>query len=149
MSRNLVISGVVIAVVIVGGWFLMRPKTVSYPPIQTQTQVQKPPASTQSATTATAGAVMNEEKNLVTIGNDGYLPKSITIKVGETVTWVNTDTANHTVTSALHPTHTIYPALNLGVIKSGTKKALSFPKAGVYKYHDHLNPSLVGSVTVQ
>lgn len=149
MSKNVVIVAVVVLFVIAGGWYLMRPKPVSYPSGQPQTQAQQTPTSTGSATTATSGATTNEEKNLVKIGSTGFLPQNITVKVGETVVWVNTDTENHTVNSAPHPTHTAYPPLNLGVVKPGSKVSLSFPKAGVYKYHDHLNPSLSGSITVQ
>lgn len=148
VSRNLIIISVIVLAVIVGGWFLMRPKKVVVPPVEVKTQT---PVSTQSASpsSASAAAMTNEEKNVITIGDTGFLPQNITIKVGETVTWVNTDTANHTVDSASHPAHTAYPQLNLGIIKPGTKASLSFPKAGTYKYHDHLNPSLTGTITVQ
>ena len=147
MSHKLTLV-VVILVLVVGGWFLMRPKQTITPPVEVQSQT---PVSTQSASpsSASAGATTNEEKNVVTIGDTGFLPQSITFKVGETVTWVNTDTANHTVYSASHPAHTTYPPLNLGVVKPGTKASLSFPKSGTYKYHDHLNSSLTGTVTVQ
>ncbi len=150
MSRNLVIAVVVILVLIVGGWLLTRPKqpAMSSP----ETQSTQAPASTESAaptSTASEGAMMKKDSNLVKITANGFSPKSITVKTGESITWENTDSSNHTVNSDNHPTHLLYPFLNLGVIKPGDKKSVASPKAGTFTYHDHLNPSLTGSVTVQ
>lgn len=147
MSKNVLIAGVVIIVLALAGWFLLKPQNQSVPPAPSD--VTSTPTPTQSPTpTATAEAMM-EEKNLVTISSSGFSPKKITIKVGGSVTWVNSDTQDHTVNSSPHPTHTDNPFLNLGLIRPGEKKSLTFDKAGTYKYHDHLNPSLNGSVTVE
>lgn len=149
MSRNAVIAVVVALIVITGGWFLTRPKQPVTPsPAIEQTQI---PTSTESAspTSATEGAMMKEEKNLVKITANGFSPQNLTIYVGDSVSWMNGDTVDHIINSAVHPTHQVHPSLNLGVIKPGDKKSLTFPTAGTYKYHDHLNPSLTGSVTVQ
>ena len=147
MSRNTTIAVVVVLVLIVGGWYLTRPKQPAVPSADTT----QPPASTETAppSSASEGAMMKEDKNLVKVSATGFTPQNLTVKVGDTVAWMNSDSADHTVNSAPHPTHTVYPPLNLGVIKPGDKKTLTFPTAGTYKYHDHLNPSLFGSVTVQ
>lgn len=143
MSRNVTLAIAVVLVLIVGGWFLTRPKQTTIPQ---STQPTQTPLSTESASPAASPTAAT---NLITITKSGFSPKDITIKAGESVTWVNSDTVDHTVNSAIHPTHTIYPPLNLGIIKPGDQKSLTFPQAGTYKYHDHLNPSLTGSVTVQ
>ena len=144
MSRNLVTIVVVVLLILVGGWYLMKPsQQVSQPVVEpTQTPVASP-------SSASEGAMMKEEESMVKITSTGFSPKDITVKVGKMVTWENTDSANHTVNSAPHPTHTLYPFLNIGVIGPEEKKSVSFEKAGTYKYHDHLNPSLIGTVTVQ
>ena len=86
---------------------------------------------------------------LVAITNKGFNPKEITIKSGEVVTWVNEDNINHTVNSSGHPTHLAYPPLNtVDLLKPGEKKSLIFPDPGTYDYHDHLNPTMFGSITV-
>lgn len=147
MSRNAVIAGGVILLLVVAGWYLTRPKGES----TTQPEPSQTPASSESASpsTATEGAMMNQDKNLIKITSSGFSPKSITIKMGESVTWENTDTENHTVNSDNHPTHTLFTFLNLGVIKPTEKKSATPAKAGTFTYHDHLNPSLTGSITVQ
>lgn len=142
MSKNVVIVAAVIVVLAVGGWFLTRPKQTIAPEV-----TQTPTPTVSESGQASPSAVMTQ--SLVTISGAGFLPKSITIKAGESVNWKNTDSENHIVNSAPHPTHTAYPPLNLGLIKPGEEKSLVFKAAGTYKYHDHLNPSLTGSITVE
>ncbi len=146
MSKNAVLVAAGILILIVGGWFLMRPKQTST--VIPQADVATDP-STESNAVTTDGATVEETGNGVTITTNSYSPKDITIKVGESVTWTNSDSIVHTVNSAVHPTHQVYPPLNLDNIQPGDKKSLVFPTAGVYKYHDHLNPSLTGQVTVE
>lgn len=136
------IVAAVIVVLVIGGWFITRPKQTIAPEV-TQTPIPTVSESTQASPSA------NMSKNLVTISSTGFAPKAITIKVGDSVTWKNADSENHTVNSAPHPAHTAYPPLNLGLIKPGEEQSLAFPTAGTYKYHDHLNPSLSGSITVE
>lgn len=140
MSRNAVIVVVGVVILVLVGWFLTRPKQTTSPELSQPTQA---PVSTESAVPS-ANTV-----NTVNITASGFSTKEITIKAGESVTWENQDSVDHTVNSAVHPTHLVYPPLNLGVIKPGEQKSLAFPAVGTYKYHDHLNPSLTGSVTVQ
>ncbi len=84
----------------------------------------------------------------VTVTATGFAPATSTVARGATVRFLNADSAAHQVASAPHPTHTIYPPLNGDVLQSGASFDVVFSKAGTYKYHDHLNPGLTGSVTV-
>ncbi len=147
MSRNVVIAGVVIIVLALAGWYFMSSQKSSTP--QAPAEVTQTPTSTEVPTSTATDAAMTSEKNVVKVTSSGFSSKSITIKVGESVTWQNDDSENHIVNSAVHPTHLVYPPLNLGVIKPGETRSLTFSEAGTYKYHDHLNPSLTGSVTVE
>lgn len=150
MSKNAIIATVVIAVLVLAGWYFMGSKKYSTPQAPAKVSQTSAPATVASPTSsATNGAIVKEDKNTVQISSSGFSSKSITIKVGETVTWMNSDSVNHTVYSAGHPTHLIYPPLNLGTIKPGKKVSLEFPKVGTYQYHDHLNPSLTGAVIVE
>ncbi len=148
MSRNTTMVVVVVLLLAIVGWFFLRPKQTIEAPVSSQpTQT---PVSSTSASPSAATDSANMEKNVVTISSAGFTPKDTTIKVGDIIVWTNGDAANHTVNSDPHPTHTLYPILNkVGLIKVGEKKSLQFTQAGTYKYHDHLNPSLTGSVTVQ
>lgn len=143
MSRNLWIGLIVVIVLVLAGWYLTRPKQDMTP---TPVAVATPSTEMASPSSSSSAAI---EQNVVTISSNGFSPGNITIKAGETVAWMNSDSANHTVNSAPHPTHTAYPPLNLGNVQPGGKVSLIFPKPGTYAYHDHLNPSLTGSVTVE
>ncbi len=147
MSKNTLIAVAVIIVLGLAGWYLLRSQKPYTP--QTPTQVTQTPIP-DSASSATEEADMTKEKNVVKITSSGFSPQNITIAAGQTVTWINDDSESHQVNSAVHPTHQVYLPLNtVGLLQSGEKKSLSFPETGTYKYHDHLNPSLTGSVTVE
>lgn len=85
----------------------------------------------------------------ITYSSAGFEPSTITINAGDTVTWTNQSGSDVSVNSAPHPTHTDYPPLNIGVIVNGASASLAFPTAGTYKFHNHLNPSHYGSITVR
>lgn len=144
MSRNTTIGLAVVVLLILGLWYFLSSQKTQNSPVTVEETPSVTTPATESATTDTT------EQIQVTISASGFLPKDVTIKVGEPVTWSNVDSVDHTVNSAPHPTHTDYKPLNsVGTLKSGEKKSLTFPEAGTYKYHDHLNPSLTGSVTVE
>lgn len=143
-SRNLVI-GVIVVLLILAGWYFIQSQRGQLAPRPA------PQVTPEEATPATESAAPSaEEENVVQVSSSGFIPQNITIKAGESVTWVNEDRKDHQINSAVHPTHLLYPPLNtVGLLKSDEKKSLSFPEAGAYKYHNHLNPSLTGSVTVE
>ncbi len=149
---NKTVLAVVIAVVLILGAYgayrlLGQNNPVQTTPAVTSTESTAPTATTSTeATPATTSATT---QTAVSIMNTGYTPQMITIKVGDTVTWTNNDTINHNVSSDPHPTHTLYPFLNLGMIPAGQSKSLMFDKPGTYTYHDHLHANLKGTVVVQ
>lgn len=143
MSRNTLVAAVAVILLILVGWYVVKPKSTTPPET-----VQPSQTPTTSPSSASEGAMM-KEVTIVKITSVGFSPQTITIKAGDKVTWTNGDSANHTVNSSPHPIHTDNPFLNLGLIKPGESKSVTFEKSGTYKYHDHLNPSLTGSVTVQ
>lgn len=90
-----------------------------------------------------------QQQNAVTLTQNGWSSATLSIKAGQTVTWINKSGQDATVNSNPHPTHTDYPALNLGSFPDGGSLSLNFPKAGTYGYHNHLNPSEKGTIIVQ
>ncbi len=99
----------------------------------------------------------------VTYTGTEYTPKDVTIKKGGTVTWKNGSTGNMWVASAMHPTHTVYSGTSrtehCASSYTGAKPfdqckgeaadySFTFDKLGKNGYHDHINASAFGSVTV-
>jgi plastocyanin len=75
----------------------------------------------------------------VTITKTGFHAASVIVAVGDTVTWLNRDTANHQVTADAG-------AFTSPVIKPGQSWSFTFTKADFYPYRDKLNEALRGSV---
>ncbi len=79
----------------------------------------------------------------------GYAPPSVTVKVGQVVTWTNTSGSSATVSSDPHPTHTDLPELDSPTLGNGDSYSFTFTKVGTWGYHNHLDPSVEGTVIVQ
>lgn len=104
------------------------------------------PENTQSKETST---IATNEKTVV-YANDGFAPAEITVKAGETVTFVNQSDAPMWVASAPHPAHTLYPEFDqkASVSKGGTY-SFTFEKLGAHPYHNHLLLGKYGKVIVK
>lgn len=89
------------------------------------------------------------EGSVITYSDSGFSPASIKVKVGETVTFKNDSESTVQVNSAVHPTHTLYPELNIGSIAPGESKSVTFTTAGTKKYHNHLDAGQTGTIVVE
>jgi Plastocyanin len=94
------------------------------------------PAATSAAETTGAGGLA------VTIQSNSFNPASLTIKVGETVTWTNKDSYAHTVTSD-------NGAFDSGSINNGATFSFTFKTAGTYNYHCSIHTSMTAKIIVQ
>ena len=84
------------------------------------------------------------------MGDTAYAPANVTIKLGDTVKFVNDGAADRWPASAIHPTHEIYPAFDAKrPIRPGESWSFTFDQKGTWRYHDHLRPTTFGSVTVE
>ena len=79
--------------------------------------------------------------------NSCYSPAKITIKAGDTVKWVNADTAAHTVTGGT-PADGPSGVFDSSLVMADASFSFTFDKAGSYKYFCMVHPWMVGSVTV-
>lgn len=76
----------------------------------------------------------------LTINPEGITPKELTIAIGDTVEFRNSDVKPHWPASNPHPTHTDYPEFDpKAAIEPGGIWSFKFTKAGTWKFHDHLN----------
>lgn len=98
------------------------------------------PSATPSATPAPQASAAAIH---VDIMGFAYAPAALSIKVGDTVTWHNHDTAPHTVTVSSGPVTFASPTLN-----SGETFTYTFTLPGTYSYYCAFHPNMVGSVTV-
>jgi plastocyanin len=79
-----------------------------------------------------------------------FEPTTISIKKEQKVCWVNNDTVDRWPASNIHPTHEIYSEFDpQRGLDPGETWCFVFDKPGIWKFHDHLLPELVGTVTVE
>lgn len=153
---NKLLLGVIILILFVGAVVLVNnqsktiqtPTTTSSKPQELNNAQVSPKAPSEEATKA-RDAMMAKEEAVVTVTKNGFNPQSVTVKPSTKVVWKNESGAMANVSSAVHPTHQVYPPLNLGNFANGVQVSLVFDKPGTYKYHNHLQPSLTGTVVVE
>ena len=76
-----------------------------------------------------------------------YLPPSVTINAGDTVEWINSDTAAHTVTGG-SPAEGPSGVFDSSLILGGAIYSNTFNDAGNFKYFCMVHPWMVGNVQV-
>ena len=86
---------------------------------------------------------------VVTWDGGGFSPSELKIKAGGMVTVSNTAVTAVQLNSDPHPTHTLFPELNLGAIPAGASKSFKMDQAGTFTYHNHLSPSQKGTIVVE
>lgn len=136
-TKNILISGVVLLVVIGGGYWLLKGQAGSTQP------------SNSTAITNTQNPTSEPNKNSVTVEylGQGFNPNSITVKSGTTVIWVNKGSDLMWVASSPHPVHTDLPGFD--ALKADVTYSFTFTKVGKWSYHNHLGPDKSGEIVVE
>ena len=83
------------------------------------------------------------DKNEVTIDNFSFLPQTLTVPAGTTVTWINRDDVPHTVVSVDKKT-IVSPALD-----TDEKFSFTFSAPGTNDYYCSVHPHMKGKIIVQ
>jgi plastocyanin len=98
---------------------------------------------TRSAMSKVTTAQVNAEKNqTISISNFAFSPKTITVKAGSSVTWMNSDTVDHSIVAD-------DASFDIGVLAPGEKGSYTFSNAGTYVYHCGVHPSMTATVVVE
>lgn len=80
----------------------------------------------------------------------GFVPRTVNMKAGETIRFVNRSRIGMRVSSNPHPTHTEYADLNQPRSSSvGEVYSLVLLKKGIFGYHNHDKPSDTGVLTIE
>jgi plastocyanin len=107
-----------------------------------------PPTSPTGGTFSGEGDIMGKVYEVKYDGT-AFSPKTLTVKVGDTVVFKNNSTSAFWPASAPHPTHTNYPEFDpKKAIAAGSSWSFVFAKVGTWPYHNHLNATQFGTITV-
>lgn len=104
-----------------------------------------PTATTAPAATATTAVNATSVKIIGASGAYSFSPASVTIKVGDTVTWTNNSNVPHTTTS---DSNSAVAWDSSAIDTGGGTFSFVFTKAGTYTYHCSFHPFMHGTIVV-
>lgn len=120
---------------------MIEPKVTSEPEVMEEPEVMTGPVTVEVSLPSGTSVPGCEETN------ECYIPKTVSINAGDTVSWSNDDTAAHTVTSgsaADGPSGVFDSSL---LIAGGTFEH-TFDSSGTEDYYCMVHPWMTGSVQV-
>jgi len=121
--------GVIVVVIIVG--------VILYIMNQSGTMQQSNPSQRQTQTVSSPAIA----QNAVTIQNMTFSPATLSVKVGDKVTWINEDSIGHSATADDN-------SFDTGVIAQGQSVSATFSKVGTYTYHCSVHPNMKATIIV-
>jgi len=127
-ASNVLIAAIVLIVILGIGYYMAKNNSSNY--------ATPTPTQTSSNSTVTGTQTVN-------IADMAFSPSTLTISVGDTVTWTNNDSVAHTVVS------TDNGPLNSGNLNKSASYSYTFTQAGTYTYKCSYHPSMTGTITVQ
>jgi len=103
-------------------------------------------ASNNSGTSTAPGAAAGSAalENQVNINHFVFEPNVLTIKTGQTVTWVHDDNVSHTIVSGVSGSLFESP-----VLKRGDTYDFTFNTPGQFTYYCSIHPSMKGTIIVE
>jgi plastocyanin len=127
MNNKILLILIVVILIIAGYFYFTQNKSV------TNQMPQNQAPSTQQSQNPVNG-------NSVSIENFSFNPSSLTVKQGTTVTWINNDSANHTIKS---------DTFNSQDLNQGDKFQFMFNTKGTFDYICSIHPSMAGKIVVE
>jgi plastocyanin len=147
---NKVLTIIIVAAVILAGvYFFTMNKPATAPTEETST------TSVDSSTNSNSSEDMNTDESTsdmdmddvtnvqeVMIENFAYSPATITIKVGDAITWHNMDSAPHSATAD-------DKSFDTGLLEQDKSATITFDKAGTFTYYCSVHPNMKATVVVE
>lgn len=156
MNNKVFLGLVVLSVGVLAGWYFLKSnpatpsnQTIDVTPTLAGSNLGAPEAATGAGTNGVdKGGVA--ARTVVTYSDTGFAPSPVTVKAGTTVTFVNESGGAMWVASDPHPTHTLLAGFDeLASVGRGGTWEYTFTKVGTWMYHNHMSPSVKGTVVVK
>jgi plastocyanin len=154
MNNRIFIVLVILAAGVLAGWYYLKGNPRVSPAGQTSQVTPTPSGSNLGAPPAVTGSGAGgvekggvAARTVVTYTYTGFAPKPTTVRVGDTVTFVNESSGQMWVASDPHPTHTLLPGFDeLQSVGKGGTYEYTFTKVGTWTFHNHMSPGIKGTV---
>ena len=92
----------------------------------------------------------HSQTQVIKMTQNGFEPQSVTVDQNQTIIFLNEDSKDRWPASNNHPVHDIYPEFDpKKPISPGGSWPFKPKKAGEWKFHDHLNPHMRGTLIVE
>jgi len=155
----LIVVGLVVVVGIIwlansGGAPKQESPANQAPAAEEKPTTQKLPSTTapKPSTGTTSGTASKSIR--IVYSNGIFSPNNVTVKIGQTVTFVNQHSSPIQVASDPHPLHTSYSTLNLAPLSPGGAYTTGFIlspalQTETIRFHNHFFPQATGMITVK
>ncbi|MEK7138627.1 MAG: hypothetical protein AAB799_00405 [Patescibacteria group bacterium] len=122
------------------------------------------PVPTPTPTPTATSTPESVSENVIMYSDSGYAPSTLTIKVGELVTFKNAGSKMMWTASAMHPSHKAYPGTDIALCGTqmmvpmfdackgygqGESWMFKFNQRGTWKYHNHMEINHYGTIVVE
>lgn len=137
-----IIIAVVLVAVLAGGAILIGN-------MQKEDKNGSSSSTSQNNTSSGDNQSSGEVTATITFDGNNFNITENTIKSGDKVKIVNSSQTDLEFDSDPHPVHTDNKELNVDMVAPGESKTFTITKTGTWGFHNHLNASQRGSITVQ
>lgn len=144
--NKFILGSVVLVLGVILGWYVFRSSSAKS---VTSFSPSGSGSPTVSSPSPSADVGQPAATDRVKLTDSGFVPASLTVKVGTTVRFTNESSGGMHIASNPHPTHTLLPGFDeLTSVDKGGFYDYQFVKVGTWGYHNHLTPSVTGKVIV-
>jgi plastocyanin len=153
MSKKLVGAIAIIValvIVLVATYMLTRPAVT--PDANPETTAEREDNTNTGANNPTKTSPQIEtdkaETTTITATNQGFMPAMLTVKKGTVLRIINNSDSPIEFSSDNHPSHRENPEMNMSPLEPGNEGTVTVTTVGEHGFHDHLNASHTGVLTV-
>lgn len=90
----------------------------------------------------------NKDNHIVIIQNNTAAPAHIDAKRCDTLTFLNKDESARHMVFGPHPNYRNYGGEDMIVLDDGRPETITLNESGSFMFHDHMNPSLMGHISI-
>ncbi len=147
MGSKLLIGMIVVLLGLAIGWYALSGKQGFSLPSQTITATPSSTSKPEAIESQESNPGQPVSTTTVYYKDSGFAPATVTVKAGTAVKFINQSGRQMWVASNVHPTHQILPGFDeLSAVANGGSYTYAFTKVGTWKYHNHINPTEMGTV---
>ncbi len=138
---------VVILVVLLGSVFIMNNLHYSMAPTEVTKKLSQDENIEQIGGEMTGACQQVYTSHKITIQDGKVSPATLEAHLCDAVTFINMDNKVREIAFGPHPTHDSYAGEEV-LVRKGRPKTITLNEAGTFSYHDHLDPAVIGYLTV-